>query len=251
MNVLVADDDADYRFLVDAALRDVAHVVGAATAVEAVAVAQSAHPDLALVDASMRDAFIAIPQLRGVAPGVRIVLTSIGPAWELAPAAPAAGAVGFLGKDVAPSGLARALLQLDTLVGDIEQRLAHVTRRLPADRTSPAEARRVVGRTVAEWCDDEVVESVVLCLSELVTNAVVHAGSGPTVSVEVRPTTVHVEVRDGSADLPSVDFEAQDDATSGRGLMIVGSVADRWGIRRHSAGGKTVWFDVARRDAPV
>ncbi len=247
MNVLVADDDPHYRFLVAAALRDVASVTGAVDAAEAVQLAGTTSPDLALLDASLPGVFRAIPDVRLAAPAVRIVLTSIGPASELAGAAAAVGTVGSLGKDVAPSTLPRGLADLDGVVSGIEHALARVTRRLQPDRTSPAEARHLVGRAVAGWCDEELVESVVLCISELVTNAVVHARSGPVVGVEVRPSVVRVEVRDASAAVPTVG-PGGDDATSGRGLMIVEAVADRWGVQSHSAGGKTVWFEVSRRE---
>lgn len=248
MNVLVVDDDPDYRFLVEAALGRVASVVCASSAAEAVDVADAFRPDVVLVDASLPGVFGAVHQLRGVVPGVRIVLTSIRSASELASAAAASGAVGYLRKDLAPSTLPDVLAELTMLVGSIKHCVARIAQRLPADNASPAAARRLVGEKLGDWYDGDAVDAVLLCVSELVTNAVVHARSMPVVSVEVRPATVRVEVRDTSPEPPKAEAGPVE-GTSGRGLAIVEAVADRWGTRHHSDGGKTVWFEVGRSAA--
>jgi CheY-like chemotaxis protein len=246
VKVLLVDDDPDYHFVVTAALGPAHAVSGVLTADQAAAAAQEIEPDLVLVDASMRGAFAAIPSIRDVAPAARIALTSIRPAAELAAAAAAAGAVGYVSKDLVPSGLPGILVELHRLVGEVENCVARLTRQLPAEVTSPALARRAVSRALVAFCDDDTLATILLCLSEVVTNAVVHGQSAPSISVEVRPAAVHVEVRDTAPELPAPEAPAPD-ATSGRGLAILDAAAERWGTRRHTDGGKTIWFDVGLR----
>jgi anti-sigma regulatory factor (Ser/Thr protein kinase) len=86
--------------------------------------------------------------------------------------------------------------------------------------------------------DLELDAELVCC--ELVTNAVEHGGGAGTVRVEVMADgQVRVEVDDGDAAGVLTVGRSRLDASRGRGLMIVSSVA-RWGIRR-SVSGKTVW----------
>jgi anti-sigma regulatory factor (Ser/Thr protein kinase) len=90
----------------------------------------------------------------------------------------------------------------------------------------------------------EVVETVELLTSEVITNALVHARSAPELAVRVRPRCVRVEVVDDSPVIPirrSIDAEA----LSGRGIAIVESLASNWGVTDISDDGKTVWFEVA------
>ncbi len=82
-------------------------------------------------------------------------------------------------------------------------------------------------------------------MSELVTNAVLHAGSDVEVAVQLTATAARVEVTDASGEAV-VPRDARSDEDSGRGLALVGSLARRWGVRPAPGGGKTVWFEVDR-----
>ncbi|MFE9171027.1 ATP-binding protein [Streptomyces kebangsaanensis] len=102
--------------------------------------------------------------------------------------------------------------------------------------------------------DEPLAETLVLLVSELVTNAVVHTGrpavlrlSLPGVPAEV--TTVRLEVADASTRAP-VPRCVGDEATSGRGLALVDSLADRWGWSPEGAG-KHIWCELDRRTPPV
>jgi anti-sigma regulatory factor (Ser/Thr protein kinase) len=89
-----------------------------------------------------------------------------------------------------------------------------------------------------------LAERAELMVSELVTNAIVHARSAPTVVARADGTTLRVEVHDrgsGTCTLRDPD-ETQD---SGRGLRFVDSLAERWGSEANTRG-KTVWFELAR-----
>jgi anti-sigma regulatory factor (Ser/Thr protein kinase) len=112
------------------------------------------------------------------------------------------------------------------------------------------DARRWVSATFADINRDDLAECAELGVSELVTNALLHAI--PPIQVAVRGTREHprVEVRDRSADKPVLpepidhdDLEAEL-LTFGRGLNIVARASDAWGAEIEDEG-KVVWFTPA------
>jgi anti-sigma regulatory factor (Ser/Thr protein kinase) len=113
---------------------------------------------------------------------------------------------------------------------------------LPAERSSPGRARRFVTDTLDDVATD--VERAALLVSELVTNAVLHAGTELEVAVDVRPLLVQVSVRDGSCAPPAVRRYDRY-APTGRGLHLLETLADRWGVDVEDAQ-KRVWFELAR-----
>ena len=129
----------------------------------------------------------------------------------------------------------------------MEQLLTEASQRFEQDTQSPRAARRFVTQALTGWDDDagDLTDTVTLLVSELVTNAVVHAGSEVVVMVQLTPTAARVEMTDASADAVA-PRDAGADEDSGRGLALVGSLARRWGIRPAPGGGKTVWFEVER-----
>ena len=54
-----------------------------------------------------------------------------------------------------------------------------------------------------------------------------------------------MEVTDGSDQLPSFSSDASPDSETGRGLVLLDAVADKWGVDAVTGGGKTVWFECA------
>ena len=114
---------------------------------------------------------------------------------------------------------------------------------------SARSARRFVGRALddahVEW---DVIDTVVLLTSEVVTNAVVHARSPIEVTVEIGSHAVRVQVCD---ELPGLRDEPDRSRHGGRGLVLVAAMASHWGISaRGAAAGKSVWFEVARPTLP-
>ena len=85
-------------------------------------------------------------------------------------------------------------------------------------------------------------ETLLLCLSEVVTNAVLHARTSVTVRVLEIGETVRVEVGDGSRAAPVRRTFAEVSPT-GRGLHLLDRLASRWGTVI-SGRGKTVWFEI-------
>lgn len=102
-------------------------------------------------------------------------------------------------------------------------------------------ARHFVAAVLGNWGLDS--EDLLLLVSELATNAVLHARSDFEVSVERSRDHVRVEVFDQNTRLPSFAV-APPDAYSGRGLMLLRELATAWGVESHSDVGKTIWFEV-------
>jgi anti-sigma regulatory factor (Ser/Thr protein kinase) len=89
-----------------------------------------------------------------------------------------------------------------------------------------------------------VVDDALLVISELVTNAVRHAGTASTLELELGQTgrQLRVALTDGSTAKPRAR-RAGTAAEDGRGMAILAALSDRWGIEPHQAG-KRVWWEV-------
>src|SRR5919107_3712465 len=117
------------------------------------------------------------------------------------------------------------------------------TTSLPPHPSSIGAARRFVRGALVEAGRDELVDDAELAVSEVVTNAVVHAGTRIAVDVVLGPVFVRVEVEDGSPPQPRARRYAAT-ASTGRGLGLLDDVAADWGVRPTERG-KTVWFELA------
>lgn len=117
--------------------------------------------------------------------------------------------------------------------------------RLEPRASSVSTARKFVRHALTEGGRDDLADAAELVTSELVTNALVHAGTHIDVSVVLRPDSVRVEIADGSPHLPAAR-EYGTIAGTGRGLVMVEELADCWGVARRDAGrtGKVVWFEI-------
>lgn len=105
--------------------------------------------------------------------------------------------------------------------------------------------RHSVRSLVAIWGFEELTERLELLVSELAGNAVRHGhGLSVNILVKVQAGTALLEVEDASPAAPVV-HEAGDDEECGRGLMLVGFLADDWGWRPTECGGKSVWASLA------
>ncbi len=114
----------------------------------------------------------------------------------------------------------------------------------PAVPESVAAARRFTRAALGRHAiDPEVIDTAMLLVSELATNAVIHGTSTIRLRVGVGDD-IRVEVRDGNDDAPVVEI-GSDERESGRGLAIVANLADSWDWSPRATG-KVVWFALAR-----
>jgi anti-sigma regulatory factor (Ser/Thr protein kinase)/anti-anti-sigma regulatory factor len=116
--------------------------------------------------------------------------------------------------------------------------------RLAPTPTASAAARTFVRETCRYWQlalpDATVMERAVLLANELVTNAVVHAGTDIRLRLELRGDRLHIAVRDDNPRLLRL-VVPDEQAEGGRGLWLVEQLARAWGVNPHPEGGKVVW----------
>jgi anti-sigma regulatory factor (Ser/Thr protein kinase) len=120
---------------------------------------------------------------------------------------------------------------------------------LAAQLTSPRASRLFVTRALLDWHLTSLVAKASLVVSELVTNAVVHAASAVDVTLSRADGRVQMLVRDQGAGHPRRRiYEPENGGVGGRGLLLVNAAARAWGVFPAS-GGKAVWvvFDVPSR----
>ena len=151
---------------------------------------------------------------------------------------------------------------------------------LPPALHAAGAARRFAAQECRRWGLDALAEDLVLTLSELVTNAVVHTKSPATVTLSLAGEYLEVAVSDDSTRAPilrpprddlNADIQALIDQggadlievtgpqtlhigpagsiAGGRGMLIVDAIADEWGVSARSAG-KEVWFRLRTSDGP-
>jgi anti-sigma regulatory factor (Ser/Thr protein kinase) len=116
--------------------------------------------------------------------------------------------------------------------------------KLPADASAVPAARRFASQAlIHQGAHGEVLDKTQLLVTELTTNAVVHAHSPIRLSVMPSPDCVRVEVRDDDPTPLDHPDKPAPDAEGGRGLWLVDALARRWGVNGNERG-KTVWFEV-------
>jgi len=132
---------------------------------------------------------------------------------------------------------------------------------LPALPTAPSMVRAFGAAALRAWqIGTEALDTTLLVLSELATNAVKETGPAirpegllphePLEVVRVRirilRSSAVVEVWDASTVAPSVNPGALEaDSEVGRGLFLVGELAEQWGYYYPAVGGKVVWAQIA------
>jgi anti-sigma regulatory factor (Ser/Thr protein kinase) len=138
----------------------------------------------------------------------------------------------------APSGGSRIALPLEL--------------RLRREQTAPAQARAAV----SEWCEPLALptarlQALVLLVSEVVSNAVLHstapADSSVTLTAQLDGENVRVRVSDAGG---GFEPRPRDPArlSDGYGLFLLDKIASRWGVEDSRS--TSVWFELARGEAP-
>jgi anti-sigma regulatory factor (Ser/Thr protein kinase) len=123
---------------------------------------------------------------------------------------------------------------------------------LPPVPQSARTARRFAHATLIAWRLDARADDIDLVVSELITNALLHARSGPRppdaeirLELEQHGNVLTCRVADSSC-LPPAKEDASTSAESGRGLLLVDALSTSWGWHQ-GPGGKYVWaeFDLS------
>lgn len=120
--------------------------------------------------------------------------------------------------------------------GDLESRL-------PAEPASARRARAFVVDALKQLQCGELAAVAELLVSELVTNAILHARTEVRVRITVDHGRVRVEVEDGSP-APARRRHFSTESATGRGLALVDALAAQWGSEVIDVSGKSVWFEL-------
>lgn len=93
------------------------------------------------------------------------------------------------------------------------------------------------------WDKTETSEDTLLLVSELLTNASLHANGCRELVLIADETALHIEVHDGTTTPPVRHPAPQRGVPGGRGLYIVERLSDRWGTQAYGTG-KAVWAEI-------
>ncbi|MEN3359524.1 MAG: hypothetical protein V7637_3506 [Mycobacteriales bacterium] len=124
--------------------------------------------------------------------------------------------------------------------------------RFEADPRAIASARRHVRRQLQAWrVGDDLVDDALVLISELATNAVMHAGTAFEVNCTHLGDSIRLEVRDGypGRGLPAVLPAPDPSRPSGRGLLLCAALSSAWGVE-YTPTAKTVWCRLDVRPRP-
>lgn len=113
---------------------------------------------------------------------------------------------------------------------------------LPPEPSSATRARWLAREQLGASYSSDTLDTIALLVTELVTNAILHARTPLQLTLEARPGSVRICVEDESNEQPAVRRYASD-AVTGRGLALVDRLASSWGVDA-TPSGKVVWCEV-------
>jgi DNA-binding NarL/FixJ family response regulator len=249
MRTLIIDDDADQRTTVRTVLErgGIGPVWEADDGPSGLEAAAAHDPELVVLDIAMPgpSGLDILPDLVRIVPRANVVVLSNYPRRLHGDEAQRRGATGYVEKRVPVRHL---LAQILVAAAVTETALEVVSADLPADPASVRAARALVVEALGEEADD-LLFSLELLTSEVVSNAVQHAGSAPRIEAHLGPDTVRVAVYDDDPGMPA-HRHPDADRPGGRGLHLLDKVATRWGVEPVGSG-KVVWFELDRTPAPT
>jgi anti-sigma regulatory factor (Ser/Thr protein kinase) len=127
--------------------------------------------------------------------------------------------------------------------------------RLESTPLAVRETRRFVRDILRVWDAEILAETAELLAGELVTNAVLHAGTPIDVRLawsDGEAPRLQVNVCDETDAMPQIVEPPRPTGHGGYGLRLVERFSNDWGVERRDSGGKCVWFEVGRiSDSPV
>jgi CheY-like chemotaxis protein/anti-sigma regulatory factor (Ser/Thr protein kinase) len=242
IRVLLVDAVPAARRLVKTALRfrGMFVVVGeAASGTEAIALTSELRPDVVVLDLGLPDlaGHDVLTQIRERTPATKVVVFS---GTELHDSAGiAARADGYAMKD----SQLDYLIELLEMVG--KHRTGQTALHLDGALTSSREARAFASAALADWDVTDILDDVLLVVTELVNNAVTHALSECDLRISISPLSLRVEVVDQGAGTPD-PLPPSRTRNYGRGLHLVDALTAAWGFEPISGGGKMVWAELLR-----
>ena len=118
---------------------------------------------------------------------------------------------------------------------------------LPPEPSSATRARRLAREQLevlypSDTLDTDTFDTIALLVTELVTNAILHARTPLQLTLQSRLDCVRICVEDESDEQPAVR-RYESDAVTGRGLALVEQLASSWGVDA-TPSGKVVWCEV-------
>jgi hypothetical protein len=113
---------------------------------------------------------------------------------------------------------------------------------LGRDPDAVPKSRRFV-RSSLTGEDAEMIQDTELVVTELVTNALLHGEPPVTIRLLILGSRIRVEVEDTGRAIP-IRSLSDPDSMTGRGLALIASLANRWGVDPGRSGGKVVWAEI-------
>ncbi|MFJ4965434.1 SpoIIE family protein phosphatase [Streptomyces sp. NPDC088729] len=121
-----------------------------------------------------------------------------------------------------------------------------------ADPQGLSDARAIVRQALADWDMAEFADDAELVTGELLVNVLLHTEGGAVLTLEVLPEPVRrirLSVQDRSSTWPRRRSPGET-STSGRGLLLLDAVTDRWGVEPRGEG-KAVWCEIGSPPTPA
>lgn len=246
ISVLLVDDVAEIRSVLKQRLRlrggfeVVADVGDGAAAVTAATLHQ---PDIIVLDLGLPDlaGHEVLTQLRAAARQAQVVVYTGSATRDRFALTRDVDA--YVVKDRDVTYLVELLVELS------RQGRQAATLDLGPDVSDVGLARRFLVTHCERWGCDDVLEDAQLVVSELVTNALLHAGSRCELGIVFRNGWLRIEIRDRGSGGPEVQA-ADSESEHGRGLLLVSAMTDAWGMEPLEPAGKVVWAELRSGSQP-
>ncbi|WP_433549502.1 ATP-binding protein [Streptomyces sp. CA-294286] len=106
--------------------------------------------------------------------------------------------------------------------------------------------RRALRLHLSLWGLPEMIDAAQVCVTELAANVIAHVGAGTpaTLAVAMKGTSLRIEMHDPDTRVLPVLLDASGEAESGRGMVLVDALAERWGVDLR-CDAKAVWCELA------